>query len=142
MKKKMCAEFNMDEKNCAMTVDDNKVECDNFSIGSYSFLDSEGKKCKASYAAFTAPDEDMECSYMISLNHATGETLVTKSGMKILSSLKDNVDIINLTDKITKAFFNKEPYATITIEQLISDVFKMHDVKEDIKEPSEDGKDE
>lgn len=132
----MCAELNMDEKNCCMTVDEKKVECDNFSIGSYAFLDAEGKKCKASYAAFTMPDEEnMDCTYTISVNHATGETCVTKSGMKILSSIKDNIDIINLTSKLTKAFFAEKPYANITIDQLIKDVFKMHDPQGAAEQP-------
>lgn len=123
----MCAELNMDEKNCSMTVDDSKVECDDFSIGSYSYLNAEGKKCKNSYAAFSMKDADeIDCSYVLSYNHATGETVITKSGMKILSSIRDNVEIINLSNKLSKAFFSEKP-TIITMDQLIKDVFKMLD---------------
>lgn len=129
--KKLCAEFVTEKKSCSMMVNDKDTKCKNFAIGSYEYTDAGGKKQMCNYATFAMKDkEDVQCNYLVSYDSSTGEVTVSKQGNKVLCAIQDNINLVGMLDKLSKAFFENKG-TVISLDKMIEDVF---DIRSDYQE--------
>lgn len=135
--KKACAEFNIEGKRCGMTLDDNKVNCHAFSIGSYMYNDADGKKQVCNYTSFAMKDEEgADCNYHIMHDTCDDQVTISKNSCKTLATIKESMELDKIIAK-TSIIFDKSKSTKITMDQLILDVFNVYDQQDRVIKTSD-----